>query len=216
MRFPYLVYSFTFIRLIAPPQPAAPSAEIHALRTNWKWAYLSHFLFTYNPVLHLEDIQLSVRFSPSLSARENAQKHATIASHINLTHPAGARGRPGFRDIRSNTHRYATASHESYAARQTHDVRYHFMIYVQCQLLTPSGYSLDNWQQQLRKQSLKRSPDHNLMGPEEDPTDFASLIMSDKLDLFHALCEWQFHNPNNLRARMRDDDEYANWVLTLL
>ena len=50
------------------------------------------------------------------------------------------------------------------------------------------------------------------MGPEEDPTDFASLIMSDKLDLFHALCEWQFHNPNNLRARMRDDDEYANWV----
>lgn len=50
------------------------------------------------------------------------------------------------------------------------------------------------------------------MGTEEDPTNFSSLIMSDKLDLFQALCEWQFQNPNSLRARMRDDDEYANWV----
>lgn len=72
--------------------------------------------------------------------------------------------------------------------------------------------SLEDWQHQLRRQSLKRSPDDNLMGTEEDPINFESLIMTDKLELFYRMCEWQFHNPNSLRTRMRDDDECANWV----
>jgi hypothetical protein len=96
-----------------------------------------------------------------------------------------------------------------------HDKRMMFVLFQNLCSVAPFDalvFSLENWQQQLRKQSLKRAPDHNLMGTEDKPTEFASLIMSDKLDLFHALCEWQFHNPNNLRARMRDDDEYANWV----
>ncbi|KAF8518471.1 hypothetical protein JB92DRAFT_2902655 [Gautieria morchelliformis] len=147
---------------VLSPQPTSPSAEILALRRNWKWAYLSHFLFTYNPVLHLEDIQLS-ELEDDLAA--------------------------GTMDV------IPTVMQRLLMSLTPHDKR---MI-------------LENWQHQLRRQSLKRSPDHNLMGTEDDPTDFESLIMSDKLDLFQALCEWQFQNPNNLRTRMRDDDEYANW-----
>jgi hypothetical protein len=50
------------------------------------------------------------------------------------------------------------------------------------------------------------------MGSDDEPVDFESLTMMDKLELFYSLCEWQFHNPNSLRSRMRDDDELANWV----
>ncbi|KAF8581073.1 hypothetical protein K439DRAFT_256606 [Ramaria rubella] len=147
---------------VPSPQPAAPSAEVLALRTSWKWAYLSHFLFTFNPVLHLEDIQLS--------ELEDDLAFGTFEV-------------------------LPTVMQRLLMSLTPHDKR---MI-------------LEDWQQQLRKQSLRRAPDDNIMGTEDEPVDFASLIMSDKLDLIQALCEWQFHNPNNLRARMKDDDEYANW-----
>ncbi|KIJ51033.1 hypothetical protein M422DRAFT_44233 [Sphaerobolus stellatus SS14] len=70
---------------------------------------------------------------------------------------------------------------------------------------------LEDWQHQLRRQSLKRDPEHNMLGTDDEPEEFESLIMTDKLDLFHSLCEWQFHNTTNLRLRMRSDDEDANW-----
>lgn len=75
---------------------------------------------------------------------------------------------------------------------------------------------LEDWQQQLRKQSAKRSSsDDNIMGTEDAPVDFKSLTMTEKLEVFYRVCEWHFHNPNSLRSRMRDDDEYANWVRDL-
>ncbi|GJJ08665.1 hypothetical protein Clacol_002884 [Clathrus columnatus] len=147
---------------VPPPQPPAPSAEILALRSNWKWAYLSHFLFTFNPVLHLEEIQLS-------------ELEDDLAAGTYLVIP--------------------TIMQRLLMSLTPHDKR----------------VILEDWQQQLRKQSMKRSPDDNLMGSDDDPVDFESLIMSDKLELFYRMCEWQFHNSNSLRIRMRDDDEYANW-----
>lgn len=145
------------------PQPPTPSAEVLALRSNWKWAYLSHFLFTFNPILHLEDIQLS-------------ELEDDLASGSYSVIP--------------------TVMQRLLTSLTPHDKR---MI-------------LEDWQQQLRKQSLKRSPLHDtIMGTENAPVDFKSLTMSEKLELFYRMCEWQFHNPNSLRSRMRDDDEYANW-----
>lgn len=41
--------------------------------------------------------------------------------------------------------------------------------------------------------------------------DWLDLPTVKKLDSLHTLMEWQFHNPNRLRAQMKDDDENAEW-----
>jgi len=46
---------------VAPP-PVPFAAELHILRTQWKWAAFSQFFFTFSPIFNMDDVTISVRY----------------------------------------------------------------------------------------------------------------------------------------------------------
>lgn len=96
----------------------------------------------------------------------------------------------------------------------------------------------------LRKQYLKRAPEGNVLGTEEEPVDWATLGLSQKVGLRRVaplslrtttmawrrkaavntsqvnilweLCEWQMVDPARFRGLLKSEDEAASWVSTII
>ncbi|KAG8904086.1 hypothetical protein FRB99_002286 [Tulasnella sp. 403] len=84
----------------------------------------------------------------------------------------------------------------------------HKMLYT---LTLDRRINSETWQIYLRKQHIKRDPDTNPLGTEEEPIEWVTLPIESKLDVLHRVTEWPFSNPTRVRQLMNDDDNYANW-----
>lgn len=69
----------------------------------------------------------------------------------------------------------------------------------------------ETWEIYLRKQLVKRDPEMNPMGDDDEPIDWVDLSVESKLDVFSRIIEWPFYNPTRLRQQMNDDDNFARW-----
>ncbi|KAG8880976.1 hypothetical protein FRB97_000300 [Tulasnella sp. 331] len=84
----------------------------------------------------------------------------------------------------------------------------HKMLYT---LTLDRRINAETWQIYLRKQHIKRNPDTNPLGSEDEPIEWVSLPIESKLDVLHLVTEWPFSNPTRVRGLMNDDDNYATW-----
>ncbi|KAG9016640.1 hypothetical protein FRB90_002707 [Tulasnella sp. 427] len=69
----------------------------------------------------------------------------------------------------------------------------------------------ETWEIYLRKQLVKRDPEMNPMGDDDEPIAWLDLSVEAKLDVFARIIDWPFYNPTRLRQQMNDDDNFARW-----
>ncbi|KAG9011097.1 hypothetical protein FRB94_009240 [Tulasnella sp. JGI-2019a] len=84
----------------------------------------------------------------------------------------------------------------------------HKMLYT---LTLDRRINTETWQIYLRKQHIKRNPDTNPLGSDDEPIEWVALPIESKLDVLHQVTEWPFGNPTRVRSLMNDDDNYATW-----
>lgn len=99
----------------------------------------------------------------------------------------------------------------------TLDRRIKFVTFSQSNLVShslnpPPSDSSETWEIYLRKQHIKRNPETNPLGTEEEPIAWSDLPIESKLDVLYQVTEWPFNNPTRVRGLMNDDDNYAYWV----
>lgn len=93
----------------AQPASTAPP-QLLELRRQWKWAALSQFLFTFAPLIALEDVTLVVRVC-QLYTRSTGLKNACFAEcHVYI----GYRERPNPLNDESNSSLNATVAHYTF------------------------------------------------------------------------------------------------------
>ncbi|WVQ85710.1 hypothetical protein IAT38_007876 [Cryptococcus sp. DSM 104549] len=69
----------------------------------------------------------------------------------------------------------------------------------------------DNAFEHLRKQYLKRTPDDHPLGTEEEPVEWATLGLGQKVGILHQLCEWQMDDPARFRGLLKSEDDAVSW-----
>ncbi|WWD18222.1 hypothetical protein CI109_102672 [Kwoniella shandongensis] len=70
----------------------------------------------------------------------------------------------------------------------------------------------DNAFDNLRKQYAKRKPDIKcLLGTEEEPVEWATLGLGQKVGILHELCEWQLEDPARFRGLLKSEDDAVSW-----
>lgn len=72
--------------------------------------------------------------------------------------------------------------------------------------------SRENLFDHLRKQYLKRDPEHNVLGTPEDPRSWQTLGLGQKVQILWQLCEWQMDEPARFRSLLKTEDEAPSWV----
>ncbi|KAJ3050016.1 hypothetical protein HK097_008997 [Rhizophlyctis rosea] len=68
--------------------------------------------------------------------------------------------------------------------------------------------SVENWQSYMLKEIERRNPEEN---PMMEGVDYFDLPPRNKVLILHYLCEWQFDNPDKLRASMPTEEEQIYW-----
>ncbi|EIW72895.1 hypothetical protein TREMEDRAFT_59057 [Tremella mesenterica DSM 1558] len=69
----------------------------------------------------------------------------------------------------------------------------------------------ENAFEHLRKQYLKRVPETNVLGTLEEPVEWATLGLSQKVQIFWELCEWQMADPARFRGLLKSEDDAVTW-----
>ncbi|WWC88197.1 uncharacterized protein L201_003102 [Kwoniella dendrophila CBS 6074] len=70
----------------------------------------------------------------------------------------------------------------------------------------------DNAFDSLRKTHAKRKPDQIcLLGTEEEPIEWGTLGLSQKVQILHELCEWQLEDPARFRGLLKSEEEAVTW-----
>ncbi|KAL1405212.1 hypothetical protein Q8F55_008837 [Vanrija albida] len=69
----------------------------------------------------------------------------------------------------------------------------------------------ENAFENLRKQYLKRLPERNVLGTLEEPVEWATLGLSQKVEILWQLCEWQLDDPARFRSLLKTEDDSASW-----
>ncbi|WVF70980.1 hypothetical protein IAT40_005776 [Kwoniella sp. CBS 6097] len=70
----------------------------------------------------------------------------------------------------------------------------------------------DNAFENLRKQYAKRKPEQKcVLGTEEQPIEWATLGLGQKVKILHELCEWQLEDPARFRGLLKSEEEAASW-----
>lgn len=72
--------------------------------------------------------------------------------------------------------------------------------------------SRENAFENLRKQYIKRDPDDTILGTLEEPVEWATLGLSQKVGILWQLCEWQLVDPARFRSLLKSEDDAASWV----
>lgn len=69
----------------------------------------------------------------------------------------------------------------------------------------------ENVWENLRKQYSKRAPEGNVLGTIDEPVDWATLGLGQKVQIFWELCEWQLADPARFRGLLKNEDEATSW-----
>lgn len=79
-------------------------------------------------------------------------------------------------------------------------------------MLTP--HSRENAFDQLRKQYVKRAPEGEvtILGTVEEPIEWPTLGLSQKVQILWQLCEWQMVDPARFRSLLKTEEEATSWV----
>jgi len=88
-------------------------------------------------------------------------------------------------------------------------IKYVYSTSIQPKL---TQFSRQNAFENLRKQYLKRDPDHNVLGTLEEPVEWAALGLDQKVQILWQLCEWQLVEPARFRSLLKTEEEAPSWV----
>ncbi|WOO85751.1 Reticulocyte-binding protein 2 a [Vanrija pseudolonga] len=69
----------------------------------------------------------------------------------------------------------------------------------------------ENAFENLRKQFLKRLPERNVLGTIEEPVEWPTLGLSQKVEILWQLCEWQLDDPARFRSLLKTEDDAPSW-----
>ncbi|WWC68318.1 uncharacterized protein I206_102243 [Kwoniella pini CBS 10737] len=70
----------------------------------------------------------------------------------------------------------------------------------------------DNAFETLRRTYAKRRPDQRcLLGTEENPIEWGTLGLSQKVQILHELCEWQLEDPARFRGLLKSEEDAVSW-----
>ncbi|KAF7312177.1 DALR-1 domain-containing protein [Mycena indigotica] len=164
--------------------------NLSLLRKNWKWAALSQFLYTFSPLLNMDDISLSdieddlIRGSRVVLPRVMTRLLFVLSS-----------------DRKVSIDTWQSALRKQYARRDPTS--------------NPIGPDPPRHRSNSEAAEISRaeSSDEAVESSSEPETkDWLDLPMNTKLDSMHCVAEWQFNNPTKLRTLMKSDDEEATWV----
>ncbi|KZS92587.1 hypothetical protein SISNIDRAFT_122053 [Sistotremastrum niveocremeum HHB9708] len=193
--------------------PALPPSHpaIRHLRTSWKWAFVSHFLHLYEPMLLLQDAFSLSEIEDDLAAgTTNVLPRLFVRLLTCLTH-----------DRKIGPHNAPTILYRQYLRRSPESLP-SLMTTVppprakrELSSLAPShegDAEVDEEQKDDTKQEEIEEPE-DVVDEYVEKIDWPSLELDRKLDILHDLCEWHFQNPTRLRLSMKDDDEFAAWRL---
>ncbi|KAK8865602.1 hypothetical protein IAR55_000746 [Kwoniella newhampshirensis] len=70
----------------------------------------------------------------------------------------------------------------------------------------------DNAFENLRKQFARRKPELICpLGTEDEPVEWATLGLGQKVGILHDLCEWQLEDPARFRGLLKSEDDAVSW-----
>ncbi|KAK4683745.1 hypothetical protein P7C73_g6483, partial [Tremellales sp. Uapishka_1] len=69
----------------------------------------------------------------------------------------------------------------------------------------------DNAIENLRKQYVKRRPETNVLGTLEEPVDWATLGLGQKIQILYELCEMQMDDAAKFRALLPNEEDCVSW-----
>ncbi|KAL7423616.1 hypothetical protein Q5752_001197 [Cryptotrichosporon argae] len=69
----------------------------------------------------------------------------------------------------------------------------------------------DNAFEHVRKQYEKRAAERNVLGTVDEPVEWATLGLGQKVGIIHDLCEWQLADPARFRSLLKSEDDAVSW-----
>ncbi|KAF7316997.1 DALR-1 domain-containing protein [Mycena chlorophos] len=200
--------------LVAAVQPSVPDAmdevskQLLVLRTHWKWASLSQFLYTFSPVLNMDEVSLAdieddlVRGSrvvlPRVMTRLlfvlSGDRKVTLDTWQSALRKQYKRRDPDANPIGPEPASSPRAAHFRYDSVHSEG--------------GPSDAPSAGPDPELEPEPEQNGQDAS---KEEETKDWLDLSMLEKLDSMQQVTEWLFHNPMRLRTLMKSDDEDATW-----
>ncbi|KAK0480265.1 hypothetical protein IW261DRAFT_1477011 [Armillaria novae-zelandiae] len=213
--------------------PALPS-ELVVLRTNWKWAALSQFFFTFSQLMAMDDLSLNdieedlVQGNNIYLPRVMQRLLYTLSYDRKVTsnnwqtalrkqyykrdpaaNPIGPEPFPSASKLNTRTTSLVTPDPQSRAKTEDSELVDKVKNETPATSVPPEEIRSDAGQ---NEETLKsETPALQELAQEEESRDWLELSMLEKLDSMHLLMEWQFQNATRLRTLMKSDDDLANW-----
>ncbi|KAK0193587.1 hypothetical protein F5146DRAFT_925694 [Armillaria mellea] len=223
----------------APSTALALPSELVVLRTNWKWAALSQFFFTFSQLMAMDDLSLNdieedlVQGNNIYLPRVMQRLLYTLSYDRKVTssnwqtalrkqyykrdpaaNPIGLEPFPSASKLNTRTTSLVTPDPQSRAKTEDSEAVDKVKDETPATSVPPEETKSDAGQ---NEETLKsETPALEEVGQEEEQEeeesrDWLELSMLEKLDSMHLLMEWQFQNSTRLRTLMKSDDDLATW-----
>ncbi|KAK0204592.1 hypothetical protein DFS33DRAFT_1258860 [Desarmillaria ectypa] len=224
---------------VAPSAAPALPSELVALRTNWKWAALSQFFFTFSQLMAMDDLSLNdieedlVQENNIYLPRVMQRLLYTLSYDRKVTsnnwqtalrkqyykrdpaaNPIGPEPFPSASKSYTRTTSLATPDPQSRAKTEDSEVVDKVKNETPAMSIPPEEFKSDAG---INEETVKfeTSAMEELAQEEgqeqEESKDWLELSMLEKLDSMYLLMEWQFQNATRLRTLMKSDDDLATW-----
>ncbi|SJK99960.1 uncharacterized protein ARMOST_03271 [Armillaria ostoyae] len=218
--------------------PALPS-ELTVLRTNWKWAALSQFFFTFSQLMAMDDLSLNdieedlVQGNNIYLPRVMQRLLYTLSYDRKVTsnnwqtalrkqyykrdlaaNPIGPEPFPSASKLHTRTTSLVTPDPQSRAKTEDSEVVDKVKNETPATSVPPEEIISDAGQNEETFKSETPAVEEFAQEEEqeeEESRDWLELSMLEKLDSMHLLMEWQFQNSTRLRTLMKSDDDLATW-----